>query len=154
MERARSGILAAAADLVAEGGQRALTMSAVARRAAVAKATVYNHFRDRDELLVALLATERERLIAHCSAVPQAERLDGAAAWLSKSSVVAGLRQHDPLTLLQLADAAANDDSVRDEVQRWCASGTDPGRALRWLLSFVVAPARSEETPSAHQPAP
>jgi AcrR family transcriptional regulator len=154
MERARAGILDAAAGLVADGGPRAVTMSAVARRGAVAKATVYNHFRDRDELLRALLATERERLVAHCSTVPQAERLEGAAAWLSGSPVLAGVRQHDPRTLLHRVDAAAGDESVHADVQRWCASSTDPGQALRWLLSFVVAPARSPETTSLQLPAP
>jgi AcrR family transcriptional regulator len=149
MERPRAGILDAAADLVAGGGPRALTMSAVARRAAVAKATVYNHFRDREELLLALLAAERARLVAHCSMAPQADRLDGAATWLSESAVLAGLRQHDPGTLVRLAEAAASDDAVRDDVQRWCADGADPARAMRWLLSFAVAPARSTETSSA-----
>ena len=73
MERARSGILDAAAELVADGGPRAVTMAAVARRAAVAKATVYNHFRDRDELLRALLA---------CRARASASRTAHlAAAW-------------------------------------------------------------------------
>ncbi len=149
MERARSGIIEAAAGLVADGGPGAVTMSAVARRAAVAKATVYNHFRDRHELLRALLATERERLVAHCSTAAPAAQLDAAAAWLSESAVIAGLRNNDPRTLLDLVDAAAGDNSVRDDVQPWCAPGVDSVQALRWLLSFVVAPARSGETPSA-----
>lgn len=154
MERARSGILRAAADLVASGGSSAVTMSAVARRSAVAKATVYNHFRDRDELLRSLLATERAQLVAHCSALPQGEQLDAAATWLSASPVLAGLRRHDAPTLVLLADAATSDPTVRADVQRWCTPGADPDRALRWLLSFGVAPARSAQTGSQDEPAP
>ena len=145
MERARAGILHAAADLVASGGPRAVTMAAVARRAAVAKATVYNHFRDRNELLLALLAHQRENLIAHCSLAASGERLDAAAAWLSESPVVAGVRRYEPSTLVEVADAAASDDSVAADVERWCATGTDPDAARRWLLSFVFAPERSGE---------
>lgn len=154
MERARFGILAAAAELVAGGGPRDVTMAAVSRRAAVAKATVYNHFRDRDELLLALLAFERDQLLAHCSTAPQAEQLTLAATWLSESAVVAGLRRHDPGTLLRLVGAAANDPIANEAVERWCVSAGDPGDALRWLISFVVAPARSIETASAQPESP
>jgi AcrR family transcriptional regulator len=146
MERARTGILDAAAELVASGGPRAVTMAAVARRAAVAKATVYNHFRDRDELLLALLGAQRETLVAHCSLAASGERLEAAAAWLSASAVIAGVRLHEPGILVGLADAAASDDAVAAEVERWCSAGTDPDQARRWLLSFVFAPARSDET--------
>lgn len=154
MERARVGILDAAADLVATGGPRTVTMAAVARSAAVAKATVYNHFRDRNELLLALLATQRERLVAHCLLSPPGERLDRAAAWLSESVVIAGVRRHDPGTLVRLAEAAGSDDTVAADVQEWCAGGTDPGAARRWLISFVVAPARSTEIASGPAQAP
>lgn len=140
MPRARAGILAAAADLVAEGGPRALTMSSVARRGAVAKATVYNHFRDRDELLAALLSSQREKLVDHCSAIRRADRLGAAADWISGSAVLAGLRQHDPGTLVRLAGIASTDPVVLADVARWCPAGDDPQRALRWLLSFAVAP--------------
>ena len=154
MQRARTGILAAAADLVAEGGPRAVTMSSVARRGAVAKATVYNHYRDRDELLVALLSTQREQLVAHCSSVRRADRLATAAAWLSGSPVLAGLREHDPATLVGLVTVASTDPGVLTDVTRWCPAGDDPQRALRWLLSFAVAPSGSEESPSDPAAAP
>jgi AcrR family transcriptional regulator len=120
----------------------------------VAKATVYNHYRDRDELLLALLASQREDLIAHCSQVPTSERLDAAAAWLSESPVIAGVRLHDPGTLVRVAQAAASDDSVTVDVQQWCVGGADPGAARRWLLSFIMAPARSVETASSRGAAP
>lgn len=154
MERARSQILIAARELVAEGGTQAVTMAALARRAVVAKATVYNHFRDRDEVLVALLATERERLIAFCVEAPEEERLEMAAAWLSESAVMAGLRQHDADTLLRLAARAVIDDSVRENVRPWCGSGVEPGYALRWLLSFAVIPDVSGQTTSVYPDAP
>jgi AcrR family transcriptional regulator len=140
MQRARAGILTAAAELVAEGGPRAVTMSSVARRGAVAKATVYNHYRDRDELLAALLGAQRDQLVAHCSSVRPADRLTAAADWISHSTALTGLRQHDPAMLVRLVIGASTDPSVLSEVTRWCPPGEDPQRALRWLLSFAVAP--------------
>ncbi|MEO8105845.1 MAG: TetR/AcrR family transcriptional regulator [Actinomycetes bacterium] len=140
MYRARAQILAAAAALVASGGLRALTMASLARKSAVAKATVYNHFRDRDDALQALLEAERNRLIAHCAAVPQDGRLVAAARWLSESSVIGGLRRHDPAVLVSLADQALSESSVHDVVREWCAPDGDPDAALRWLVSFAVVP--------------
>lgn len=129
-------------------------MAAVARRSAVAKATVYNHFRDRNELLLDLLATQRKSLVAHCSLAPPGEQLTAAAAWLSESPVIAGVRIHDPGTLVKVTEAAVIDETVAADVQRWCAGSTDPGDARRWLISFVVAPARSAETASEPAQAP
>lgn len=148
MARARSGILSAAAALVAEGGVRAVTMAAVARRAVVAKATVYNHFRDRDELLLALLADQREQLMSHCLSSPLADRLQLAATWLSESAALAGLRRHDPGSLLQIAGAAGEDAAALDVVESWCPQGEDPVHSMRWLISYAVAPARSAESTS------
>jgi AcrR family transcriptional regulator len=50
--RSRAAILAAAADLVAEAGLQGFSMDDLAARAGVGKATIYRHWRGRDELLV------------------------------------------------------------------------------------------------------
>lgn len=155
MQRSRGKILSSAADLVASGGLAAVTMSSVARRAAVAKATVYNHFRDRDELLQALMVAEGERLLAHCDSVTGGDRIDAAAEWLSGSAVLSGLRQYDPATVLGLAGWATTAPRAYETVASWCApsagdagtedAGTehrDTAEALRWLVSFIVAPRR------------
>lgn len=138
MDRARSQILAAAASLVAEGGLRAVTMAALARRAKVAKATVYNHFRDRDEILRALLHAERDALLAHCADRP-GDELAAAAAWLGSHPVLAGLRGHDPGVVLGLAGAAVRDPQVVAQVAQWTADAADPVATTRWLVSFAVA---------------
>jgi AcrR family transcriptional regulator len=55
MLRTRTAILAAAADCVARGGVRRTTMSEVSSSGGIAKATLYNHFRTKDDLLEGLL---------------------------------------------------------------------------------------------------
>jgi AcrR family transcriptional regulator len=57
----RRRLLAAAGELLAEGGYGQLSASAVARAAGVAQPTFYVHFRDKDELVQTLA---RERLDA------------------------------------------------------------------------------------------
>src|SRR5579864_4245505 len=52
--RTRERLLEAARRMILAGGETRLTASTVARRAGVAGATFYEHFANRDELLVAL----------------------------------------------------------------------------------------------------
>jgi len=75
------GILRAAADLVAERGFEGLTMDGVAKRAGVAKASVYRRFPCKVDLIVA---------VCHFAAPSQAEAPDtgtlrGDLAFLSSS---------------------------------------------------------------------
>jgi AcrR family transcriptional regulator len=60
-------LLAAAADLAAEGGYDAVQMRDVAARAEVALGTLYRHYSSKDQLLLAAMAlqaaTLRERLV-------------------------------------------------------------------------------------------
>lgn len=57
-------ILAAASRLWARGGERALTMRAVAKAAGTTTPTVYERFRDRDEILRGLRLRTRRELFA------------------------------------------------------------------------------------------
>ncbi|MBI4935202.1 MAG: TetR/AcrR family transcriptional regulator [Actinobacteria bacterium] len=53
--RSRAKLLAAATDLLVEGGPKAVTVDAVAERSGVAKSTLYRHWRSVDELLLAVV---------------------------------------------------------------------------------------------------
>jgi len=60
-------ILAAASRLWARGGEKALTMRAVAKAAGTTTPTVYERYRDRDDLLFALRLKTRSELFAALS---------------------------------------------------------------------------------------
>src|SRR4051794_39992148 len=78
MNRTRAGLLVGAARAFAEHGLRRSTMQSIAAAAGVAKATLYNHFRTKDEVVAALLAVELDRLTALAEGLP----LDQALAVL------------------------------------------------------------------------
>ena len=59
----RAGILSGAASCVARYGTRKTTMGDIAREGGVAKATLYNHFRTKDDVLAALLASQVDELV-------------------------------------------------------------------------------------------
>lgn len=60
-------ILDAASRLWARGGEKALTMRAVARASHTTTPTVYERYRDRDDILLALRAKTRAELFASVS---------------------------------------------------------------------------------------
>ena len=87
MGRTRLGLLTGAARAFAEHGLRRSTMQSVAAAAGVAKATLYNHFRTKDDVATALLAVDADRWAALTGRLAAALRLDAdgaeiAARWL------------------------------------------------------------------------
>jgi AcrR family transcriptional regulator len=69
--RNRRTLLDAAAELIAESGQAALTMDALARRAGVGKGTLFRRFGSRSGLMLALIDhSERELQAAIISGPP------------------------------------------------------------------------------------
>jgi AcrR family transcriptional regulator len=60
---ARAAILAAARDMLEEGGLLSITMEGVAARAGVGKPTVYRHWDNRYELAMATLLAASEELV-------------------------------------------------------------------------------------------
>jgi AcrR family transcriptional regulator len=55
--RTRSAVLEAAVDLLAAGGSEGFSIDAVAKRSGVARTTIYRHWPDADDLLVAAIET-------------------------------------------------------------------------------------------------
>jgi AcrR family transcriptional regulator len=77
-------ILQAAEEEFSAEGLHTARMERIAARAGVAVGTLYNHFKDKDALLKALLASRREELLARLDATlkstmrsPFRERLEG-----------------------------------------------------------------------------
>jgi AcrR family transcriptional regulator len=94
----RQRILATATDLFYRQGVRAIGIDEVIARAGVAKASLYRHFRTKDELVAAFLAREDEDFWAQWDAVvlpafPDAEReLAGLLDWIGGRITRAGYR--------------------------------------------------------------
>ncbi|MGY8804630.1 MAG: helix-turn-helix domain-containing protein, partial [bacterium] len=53
-KQSRKTLLVAARELFAERGPEALTVAAVSKRAGLNRSTTYQHFKNRDELLMAV----------------------------------------------------------------------------------------------------
>ena len=78
MGRTRSALLQATADCVARYGIRKTTMVDVASKSGVAKATLYNHFRTKDDVLAAMVEHHLAELVGVCVATAAADGLPAA----------------------------------------------------------------------------
>ena len=94
-DRTRARILDAAAALLTDRGAAGLAMTALARRAGVARATLYNYFPDAEHVLEALVETEvaaflrdlDQRLAPAAGPGEQLDAaIDGLVAWVARQA--------------------------------------------------------------------
>jgi AcrR family transcriptional regulator len=143
MNRTRHGLLAGAARAFADQGLRRSTMQSVATAAGVAKATLYNHFRTKDDVARALVAVELDRLSGMAAALPTDQALAALADELGAHPVLRRLAESEAEVLTGLLGT----DRWAALIERLAAAlGVDPDGAElagRWLLGVVLQPGRS-----------
>jgi AcrR family transcriptional regulator len=147
MARTRAGLLDAAVRVVAARGTRRAAMAEIAAVAGVAKGTLYNHFRTKDDIWSALVEFEVRRLAEECHALPLDAALTHAAGRLGAHPAVRRLAADEPAVLAALVGAGTGSGgwlaaraAVADALSR---AGRDPDAAdlvTRWLASHLTAP--------------
>jgi AcrR family transcriptional regulator len=131
----RAQVLAAALELMGERGMTGLTMSALAERAGISRATLYHHFRDVDSVMAAWVGEQINRSLA--TLVRDAEAIADPMARLeyvfdTQAHVFAS--QHHRLDV-QHFESEASAPAVRREVAARMAP-------LRDLLANTVSEAQ------------
>ncbi len=145
MGRTRAGLLAGAGRAFAERGLRRSTMQSVAAAAGVAKATLYNHFRTKDDVVRALLTAELDRLTALAAGLPLEDALVALSDELGGHPVLRRLVDTEPdvLTALLAAGSERWAQTVAGLAGALGVSGDDAELVGRWLLGVVLQPGRS-----------
>ena len=154
MLRTRAAILAAAEDCVARVGVRRTTMSEVSAAGGIAKATLYNHFRAKPDLLEGLLLARIDGLAdrgAQTGGVAAALGL--VADELAASPALRRAAADEPevvAALVQPGEGRAWQAARAAVVRVLTSSGAGADAAavdvvLRWLLAQAVAPATPAE---------
>jgi AcrR family transcriptional regulator len=145
MQRARAGAIRGALETLARRGLKRLTMAEAADRGGLARATLYNHVRDKESLIAMLLEHEAQAVAEAFVAAPTMESaLVGAATMIAEHPALVGLREHEPAALVRLS--VPDDGAVRqlaaDALAARGSSATpaDIDLVLRWPASFVASP--------------
>lgn len=160
MSRTRAAILDGALACVEREGARRTTMAAVARSAGIAKATLYNHFRTKDDVLAALVQTRGLSLAEHCAGVTAAAglapALAQAASALREDTALRRVAADEPAILAPLAVPGPGRgwEDIRTAVAQvlvagGCAAGPrEVDVVLRWLLSQLLWPVAPQDAPA------
>ncbi|MEO6713406.1 MAG: TetR/AcrR family transcriptional regulator [Mycobacteriales bacterium] len=154
MSRSRAGILSGASASILKFGTRKTTMGDIARVGGVAKATLYNHFRDKRELYAALVDAEVDALIVRVAAAytsgvssdPVTNALTAAALGVAGHPLLRHIAGHEPVVLGSVI--CFGDRPAWLKARRQAAGlfgSTEPSAAgdlaLRWVVSHAGWPA-------------
>ena len=149
MPRTRAAILDATAECIARDGVRKTTMSDVSAQARIAKATLYNHFRTKDDLMSALVLARVEQLAAECAELAVAglaPALEHAGRWLAGNAALRRVATEEPAIAAALATPGTGRgwETARrgvETVLRESGAPTDGVAVdivLRWLCGQVL----------------
>ncbi|MEN9516790.1 MAG: hypothetical protein RLZZ159_656 [Actinomycetota bacterium] len=148
--RTRLAIMDAAKALLTESGISGTNMIEIADRAQVSRASLYNHFRDKGEVFVALVETELERI----STLALVSQSRAEALYLISREI----SEHQGLQTALKTDGdimasalTASDHKIWVEIYSQLAKifATDVvgvGLILRWLMGQVTAPLSQEHS--------
>jgi AcrR family transcriptional regulator len=148
----RQALLDGARIVFAEVGVRNANMIEIADRSEVARATLYNHFRDKDELVAALIEDEIERLRNLIASAPdRREVLVLLANEISQNAAlrkVLALEPHLIATLAQISETPIWNQARNILATSLKTSSVGSEIALRWCISQFFAPIASPDLES------
>jgi AcrR family transcriptional regulator len=156
MGRTRSALLGATAECVARYGIRKTTMVDVASKSGVAKATLYNHFRTKDDVLAAVVEQQVADLIGACvttaSSAGLVDALVHTAKVLAEHPALRKAAEDEQALLAPLMTPTGGRgwQLARDGVAAVLTAGGAPSTAadvdtvLRWSVSQVLWPLTGE----------
>ncbi|HST63597.1 MAG TPA: helix-turn-helix domain-containing protein [Mycobacteriales bacterium] len=154
MARTRAGLLEGARRAVGTQGTRRTTMNDIAAQAGVAKATLYNHFRTKDDVWSALVEAEVRAVAAECAELELVDALAHAARRLSEHPALRRVADAEPVALAGLlarrptaAGWRAAEEAVRSRLAADGLAGDD--LVLRWLASHLATPAATPSSRTA-----
>jgi AcrR family transcriptional regulator len=155
MDRARSGVIAGALRSIARDGVRRTSMADVADLGGVARATLYNHFRTKDDVLLAVVEAEAHRLADVGLALAPRGLEAALGAVCDELAVHPALRKvllEEPALAVEIARVGQTPTwtYIRQQVAAVLAASeyaSNEGAVdvvLRWLLVEALAPSGPE----------
>ena len=124
-------------------------MIEIADASEVSRATLYNHYRDKNAVISALITAEVEYMIelANKAGTP-ADALEKLSIYISSDTALAAMRTHDQGALTSALAHA--DHPLYLEIARCLYGATKSeagtGVAMRWLIGQVMQPLSAKQS--------
>ena len=147
--RTQSAILEGAKNLIATVGLAKMSMIEIADTSQVSRATLYNHYRDKESVLAALCDSEIRRLVAVAqSASNPTDALEVLSIQVSCDSALAHMRTSDLAPLAQALAATTNPLWIQfnDALAMILGSQILADCAMRWLIGQALQPLTAEDS--------
>jgi AcrR family transcriptional regulator len=147
--RTEAAILEGTKDLISRSGIAGLSMIEIADHSEVSRATLYNHYRDKDAVLAALVASEVARLaeLATSAGTP-ADALESLSISISSDPAIAAMRIYDADALVAAMTNTASEHyiTIAQIIFGATKSQAGTGIAMRWLLGQAMQPITPEQS--------
>ena len=141
--RTELAIINGAKRMISEIGFRKLNMIDLASESQVSRATLYNHFRDKDAVGIALIQYEVGELIA-ISAESPVDYLVSLSQFISNNTALQSIRTTDPELIAKVFQPNGHDlwREVGEVLNK--KLGSLAPAVVLWLLGQILAPISAE----------
>ena len=146
-QRSRTAIFSGAKKVITEVGSYESNMNDIAARAEVSRATVYNHFSDKEEMMLSLLESEIVRLYEIAKKAPtRRDALYALSIEISKDQALRKMVSTDPLDIAKFV--TVTDHPLWQLIKHDLDSlfGESSGLVLHWLIGQVASPLTPAES--------
>lgn len=147
--RTEQAVLEGTKSLIAQSGIAGLSMIEIADHSEVSRATLYNHFRDKDAVLGALLASEVNRICLQASSAgTPADALEALSIAISGDDALAAMRKHDGEMLTRALSDTQSEHFIAVAKVLFAATKSEAGTgiAMRWLIGQALQPITPEQS--------
>ena len=140
--RTQSAILEATQKLIATSGLKKMSMIEIADMSEVSRATLYNHYRDKESVIRALCESEMQRLVVIAQAAPDTTAaLELMSQEISNNKALAAMRSQDPDSLTIALSAQTDTLWKAFSIAMSHLLGNEKGElAIRWLIGQAMHP--------------
>ena len=146
-KRSRTAILSGAKIVITEVGSYESNMNDIAARAEVSRATVYNHFSDKEEMMLSLVESEILRLFEIGKKAPTKRgALYALSIEISKDPALRKMVETDPLDIAKFVRVTEHPLWQLINSSLATLFGESAGTVLRWLIGQIASPLTPAES--------
>jgi AcrR family transcriptional regulator len=147
-QRSRTAILAGTKLVIAEVGSYESNMVDIAARAQVSRATVYNHFADKEEMMFSLLESEILRLAALAKKAPSPSKaLLVLSREISEDPALRRMTETDPKDIASFVTKGEHPlwATVQESLTKIFGLNNS-SLVLHWLIGQIASPLSPSES--------